>query len=216
MKFEEVFPTLREYTGDDLLEFLLRQIKTITVDNANVDAEVVSATIIYKNGGETDCRLPKNLLDCLMDRLNGLFHKQNRYIIKDKDSFLGVEEENNTPSNKITPENLRSRLSKLREDLDLDESIDLLAFLLDGVWEALLKRKKQIKGGSKDDKEGLEMANHDRCGDNRFKVIEKAKEALLESTNIESSPEEMAVLDNFLFRCWQMGWLNKYEEGERE
>lgn len=50
------------------------------------------------------------------------------------------------------------------------------------------------------------------CGDNRFKIIEKAKEAILESTNIESSPEEMAVLDNFLFRCWQMGWLKEYEE----
>lgn len=61
-------------------------------------------------------------------------------------------------------------------------------------------------------KEGLITANHEYCGDNRFKVIEKAKEAILESTNIESSPEEMAVLDNFLFRCWQMGWLKKYEE----
>lgn len=50
------------------------------------------------------------------------------------------------------------------------------------------------------------------CGDNRFEIINKAKEALLESTNIEDSPEEMAVLDDFLFRCWQMGWLNKYEK----
>lgn len=55
------------------------------------------------------------------------------------------------------------------------------------------------------------MTNNNCCGDNRFKVIEKAKEALLESTNIESSPEEMAVLDSFLFRCWQMGWLTKIE-----
>ena len=54
----------------------------------------------------------------------------------------------------------------------------------------------------------------DSCGDNRFKIIEKAKEAILESTNIESSPEEMAVLDNFLFRCWQMGWLRKYEDND--
>ena len=48
------------------------------------------------------------------------------------------------------------------------------------------------------------------CGDNRFHVISKAREALLESTNIKESPEEMAVLDSFLFRCWQMGWLDKY------
>lgn len=56
----------------------------------------------------------------------------------------------------------------------------------------------------------------DMCGDNRFEVIARAKEHLLDATNIETSEEEMAVLDNFLFRCWQMGWLNKYADGERE
>lgn len=48
------------------------------------------------------------------------------------------------------------------------------------------------------------------CGDNRFEIIAKAKQDILESTNIQSSEDEMKVLDNFLFRCWQMGWLNKY------
>lgn len=47
------------------------------------------------------------------------------------------------------------------------------------------------------------------CGDNRFEIIEKAKKHLLESTNIDSS-KEMDVLDSFLYRCWQMGWLDKY------
>ena len=47
------------------------------------------------------------------------------------------------------------------------------------------------------------------CGDDRFEVIAKAKTDILAHTNIESSPEEMAVLDNFLFRAWQMGWLSK-------
>lgn len=46
------------------------------------------------------------------------------------------------------------------------------------------------------------------CGDNRFEIIEKAKQKLLEDTNISSSPDEMKVLDSFLFRCWQMGWLD--------
>lgn len=50
------------------------------------------------------------------------------------------------------------------------------------------------------------------CGDNRFEIIEKAKKDLIESTNIEMSPDEMKVLDDFLFRCWQMGWLKEYEE----
>lgn len=49
-----------------------------------------------------------------------------------------------------------------------------------------------------------------KCNDNRFEIIEKAKQDLLNSTNIESSTDEMEVLDNFLFRCWQMGWLNQY------
>lgn len=50
------------------------------------------------------------------------------------------------------------------------------------------------------------------CGDNRFEIIEKAKKEIISSTNIETRPEEMAVLDSFLYRCWQMGWLERYEE----
>lgn len=52
---------------------------------------------------------------------------------------------------------------------------------------------------------------NDVCGDNRFEIIEKAKQDILESTNIQLSEDEMKVLDNFLFRCWQMGWLDRYE-----
>lgn len=48
------------------------------------------------------------------------------------------------------------------------------------------------------------------CGDNRFEIINAAKKDLLESTNINTSPKEMEVIDHFLFRCWQMGWLDKY------
>lgn len=50
------------------------------------------------------------------------------------------------------------------------------------------------------------------CNDNRFEIIEKAKKHLLEATNIDTSPDEMKVLDNFLFRCWQMGWLDRYDD----
>jgi NAD(P)H-dependent flavin oxidoreductase YrpB (nitropropane dioxygenase family) len=52
------------------------------------------------------------------------------------------------------------------------------------------------------------------CGDNRFEIIEKAKQAILEETNIKDDKAQMAELDSFLFRCWQMGWLKKYEEKE--
>ena len=49
------------------------------------------------------------------------------------------------------------------------------------------------------------------CGDNRFEIIEHYKKQLVESTNIKSSPDEMAVIDNILFRFWQMGWLKEQE-----
>lgn len=50
------------------------------------------------------------------------------------------------------------------------------------------------------------------CNDNRFEVIGRAKEHLLKATNIDTSPDEMKVLDSFLFRCWQMGWLDRYDD----
>ena len=50
----------------------------------------------------------------------------------------------------------------------------------------------------------------DVCCDDRWEVIAAARDDLLRSTNIQDSPSEMAVLDDFLFRCWQMGWLDKY------
>ena len=53
------------------------------------------------------------------------------------------------------------------------------------------------------------------CGDDRFKIIAMAKEDILKSTNIHTSPDEMAVLDNILFRCWQMGWLDGYRGKKR-
>lgn len=53
-------------------------------------------------------------------------------------------------------------------------------------------------------------------GDDRFEIIKKAKEDLIRSTNIETSEDEMKVMDSFLFRCWQMGWLDRYEDKQNE
>ena len=50
------------------------------------------------------------------------------------------------------------------------------------------------------------------CGDNRFDVIKKAKKCLLENINIETDENEMNCIDNILFRCWQMGWLDALEK----
>ena len=49
------------------------------------------------------------------------------------------------------------------------------------------------------------------CSDNRFDVIKKAKECLLKKTNIETNKDEMNCIDNILFRCYQIGWLDKYD-----
>ena len=52
----------------------------------------------------------------------------------------------------------------------------------------------------------------DICGDNRFELIKKYKQMLIENTNIEMAKDEMAVIDNILFRFWQMNWLDKLEQ----
>lgn len=51
------------------------------------------------------------------------------------------------------------------------------------------------------------------CTDNRFEIIAAYKKKLIEGTNIQASPEEMAVIDNILFRFWQMGWLPPIPHG---
>ena len=48
------------------------------------------------------------------------------------------------------------------------------------------------------------------CGDDRFEIITRAKKDIISATNIEDAKDEMECLDSFLFRCWQMGWLDKY------
>lgn len=53
---------------------------------------------------------------------------------------------------------------------------------------------------------------NEMCGDNRFEIIKKAQDDILSATNIDTSEDEMKVLDNFLFRCWQMGWLKMYDD----
>lgn len=50
------------------------------------------------------------------------------------------------------------------------------------------------------------------CSDNRFELIEKYKNKLIEATNISNSPAEMNVIDEILFRFWQMGWLEILEK----
>lgn len=58
--------------------------------------------------------------------------------------------------------------------------------------------------------------NDSICDDNRFEIIEAAKQRLIEATNIEMCPDEMAVLDSILFRMWQMGWLPEAKHTRNE
>lgn len=52
------------------------------------------------------------------------------------------------------------------------------------------------------------------CNDNRFELITRYKQKLIDGTNVETAKDEMVVLDNILFRFWQMGWLDKLEKYE--
>lgn len=54
----------------------------------------------------------------------------------------------------------------------------------------------------------------DLCTDNRFEIIKKYRQRIIEATNIETSPDEMKVLESILFRFWQLGWLDKLEVDE--
>ena len=55
----------------------------------------------------------------------------------------------------------------------------------------------------------------EKCIDKREKLIQKYKDKLLEGTNIHTSQKEIEVIDNILFRLWQMGWLRVLEDNER-
>lgn len=50
------------------------------------------------------------------------------------------------------------------------------------------------------------------CTDDRFELIQKYKEKLIQGTNIETAKDEVNVIDNILFRFWQMGWLESLEK----
>lgn len=49
------------------------------------------------------------------------------------------------------------------------------------------------------------MNRCEMCDDNRFEIIKELKEYIIESSNIETSPDEMKVLDDICFRLWQLG-----------
>ena len=56
---------------------------------------------------------------------------------------------------------------------------------------------------------------NEMCGDNRFEIIAKAKRQLLEYINIETSPDEMAVIDSDYGKfCVYYRVMRYYSEGK--
>ena len=83
--------------------------------------------------------------------------------------------------------------------------------LLDWRGENYVRQSivRDVKRKPNGDVDGCET-----CGDDRFELIAKAKQKLLDTTNIDSSPDEIAVLDDILFRCWQMEWLDQLRDAD--
>ena len=84
----------------------------------------------------------------------------------------------------------------------------------DGFWCVHNYKAKNLTIEIKQTKE--DMKKKKQCGDNRFRAIARAKEYLFQATNIAEDKKELEVLDSFLLRCWQMGWLKQYEDAEEK
>ena len=98
----------------------------------------------------------------------------------------------------------------------IDDNAEVLAMMNRALGSLEAKIREAYNKGYQD---GVKMkvadvCTADVCIDDRFEIIAKAKQDLIESTNIETDKSEMAVIDNILFRCWQMGWLDRYEEND--
>lgn len=60
------------------------------------------------------------------------------------------------------------------------------------------------------------MISKEQCGDDRFEIINETKEYIINATNIDTSPEEMAVLDSICFRLWQLGLTKRNKDKLKE
>ena len=52
----------------------------------------------------------------------------------------------------------------------------------------------------------------EQCNDNRFEIIKETKEYIINATNIDTSPDEMKVLDDICFRLWQLGLTKRNKD----
>jgi hypothetical protein len=60
------------------------------------------------------------------------------------------------------------------------------------------------------------MTSKEQCGDDRFEIINETKQYIINATNIETSPDEMNVLDSICFRLWQLGLTKRNKDKLKE
>lgn len=60
------------------------------------------------------------------------------------------------------------------------------------------------------------MTSKEQCCDDRFEIINETKQYIINATNIDTSPEEMAVLDSICFRLWQLGLTKRNKDKLKE
>lgn len=60
------------------------------------------------------------------------------------------------------------------------------------------------------------MTSKEECCDDRFEIINETKQYIINATNIETSPEEMNVLDSICFRLWQLGLTKRNKDKLKE
>lgn len=201
------------YTDDDLLKFLLRQIKFIDVHAEELSTdEIVSATIIYRNGGETDCRLPRKLIDYLSDRIHDLFEKDER-ITDDKDSFLCFDKPISVLSDRYSDTNAEKNVKKYTDIELLEKVLPMLRYSIDNYGDKdndIVDIKILESNDSYAVNKSFVVALQNR-------INELAKKTRVEATNIIVDKDENIGCNNRWGDCAEQTYSSKeYYELKKE
>lgn len=120
-------------------------------------------------------------------------------------SFLTINEDS-----ELKREILKSIIVEYVEEDEL--SVDKLVEIVKNI----IKTRKEMDNFEEievlDEEQPVKKPCVDCCTDGRFEMIERVKNKLIEATNIETSEDDMKVIDNILFRFWQMDWLEMIDE----
>lgn len=137
---------------------------------------------------------------------NILGHCGHIYRVDDKNVIFKKLEKVGEPYEKRVSDGTFSTFQRYRvyNSVILPKEPYVYCNFIDGTIEIEIKQTKE------------DMEEKKQCGDNRFRAIARAKEHLFQATNIAEDKKELEVLDSFLLRCWQMGWLKQYEDGEEK